>query len=141
MSANVDATMAYIVGSAVVGLLAISATGLLLNLSEQRVAEAKPRLLARRVVQSQEEQRGYIARELHDGTNQTLVSAKLLFESVVDDLGREGQSPPPALGKALSRLNDGLIEVRGLSHRLRPALLDTFGLPGGELPLKTGCGH
>ena len=129
VGANVDATMAWIVGAAVVGLLAISATGLLLNLSEHRVAEAKLRLLARRVVQSQEEERGYMARELHDGTSQTLVSAKLLIESAVDDLHREQTAPPPSLHRALLRLNDALNEVRGLSHRLRPALLDTLGLP------------
>jgi len=80
-------------------------------------------------VQSQEEERGHLARELHDGTSQTLVSAKLLIESAVESLDRQQQPAPPALAKALQRLNDSLIEVRRISHRLRPALLDTLGLP------------
>jgi len=129
MSANVTTTLLWIAGIAALCLGVVSATGLLLNLSEHRTAEAKLRLLARRVVQSQEEERGHLARELHDGTSQTLVSAKLLIESAVDALDRERQPTPPALGKALQRLNDSLLEVRRISHRLRPALLDTLGLP------------
>ena len=129
MNANVTATLLWIAGIAALCLGTVSAAGLLLNLSEQRTAEAKLRLLARRVVQSQEEERGHLARELHDGTSQTLVSAKLLIESAVEQLDSQRQGTPPALGKALQRLNDSLIEVRRISHRLRPALLDTLGLP------------
>ena len=129
MNVNVTTTMLWIAGIAALCLSVVSAAGLLLNLSEHRVAEAKLRLLARQVVQSQEDERGHLARELHDGTSQTLVSAKLLIESAVDALERTHQVAPPALGKALQRLNDSLSEVRRISHRLRPALLDTLGLP------------
>ncbi|AVQ84143.1 MULTISPECIES: cache domain-containing protein [unclassified Variovorax] len=129
MNANVTATLLWIAGIAALCLGVVSAAGLLLNLSEHRTAEAKLRLLARRVVQSQEEERGHLARELHDGTSQTLVSAKLLIESAVESLESRHQPTPPALPKALQRLNDSLLEVRRISHRLRPALLDTLGLP------------
>lgn len=129
MNTNVTATLLWIAGIAALGLGVVSAAGLLLNLSEYRIAEAKLRLLARRVVQSQEEERGHLARELHDGTSQTLVSAKLLVESAVESLERQRQPAPPALGQALRRLNDSLVEVRRISHRLRPAVLDTLGLP------------
>lgn len=126
---NVTTTMLWIAAIAATCLGVVSAGGLLLNLSEHRVAEARLRLLARRVVRSQEEERAHLARELHDGVSQTLVSAKLLIESGVDALERADRVAPPALAKALSRLNDSLSEVRRLSHRLRPALLDTLGLP------------
>ena len=129
MSNNVTTTLLWIAGIAALCLGVVSAGGLLLNLSEHRVAEGKLRLLARRVVQSQEEERGHLARELHDGTSQTLVSAKLLIESAVETLDRSDKKAPPALGKALQRLNDSLLEVRRISHRLRPAVLDTLGLP------------
>jgi two-component system NarL family sensor kinase len=129
MNQNVAATMLWIAGIAALCLAVVSAGGLLLNLSEHRVAEAKLRLLARQVVQSQEEERGHLARELHDGTSQTLVSTKLLVESAVDTLERAHQPAPAVLGKALVRLNESLAEVRRISHRLRPALLDQLGLP------------
>ena len=129
VTANIADTMWWIAGIALLGIVLIGGSGLALNVSEQRIADAKLRLLARQVVQSQEDERGHLARELHDGTSQTLVSAKLLIESAVDALERTHQVAPPALGKALQRLNDSLSEVRRISHRLRPALLDTLGLP------------
>jgi len=126
---HIATTLLWIAGIAVLGIGLISASGLWLNLSEHRVADAKLRLLAQQVVESQESERAHLARELHDGTSQTLVSAKLLIESAVDELERMRQAAPPALAKALARLNDSLSEVRRISHRLRPAMLDTLGLP------------
>jgi len=129
VSSNIKTTLLWIVCIAFGGIAVISVSGLWLNLSEHRVADAKLRLLARQVVQSQEDERAHLARELHDGTSQTLVSAKLLVESAVDQLEREHHRAPPALAKALTRLNESLSEVRRISHRLRPAMLDTLGLP------------
>ncbi len=124
---NIGTTTAWIAGIAAFGLALISAGGLTLNVSEHRVADAKLRLMAQQVVQSQEDERAHLARELHDGTSQMLVSTKLLIESAMED-ARGGRSPEAPLTHALARLNGALTEVRGLSHRLRPALLDTLGL-------------
>jgi len=129
VAAHIEGTMWWIAGLAALGVAFISASGLWLNVSEQRAADAKLRLLAHQVVRSQEDERAHLARELHDGTSQTLVSAKLLIESAVDGLERRGGDVPAGLPTALLRLNDALAEVRGLSHRLRPAMLDTLGLP------------
>ncbi|HKX44390.1 MAG TPA: cache domain-containing protein [Burkholderiaceae bacterium] len=128
-SGNIATTLLWIAGIATLGVALISASGLWLNLSEHKVADAKLRLLARQVVRSQEDERAHLARELHDGTSQTLVSAKLLIEAAVDELERRHGAPPTLLAKALARLNDALNEVRRISHRLRPAMLDTLGLP------------
>lgn len=120
---HIAATLLWIAGIAAGGIALISACALALNLSEQRVAENKLRLLARQVQQSQEDERARLARELHDGISQTLVSTKLLVEAGADALARE------PLARALHHLEDSLVEVRRISHRLRPALLDTLGLP------------
>lgn len=119
---NIATTLLWIGGIAVFGIALISACGLALNLSEHRVAENKLRLLARQVQQSQEDERAHLARELHDGISQTLVSTKLLVETAAET----GATAP--LGQALERLNGSLNEIRRISHRLRPALLDTLGL-------------
>ncbi|KQY80280.1 histidine kinase [Pelomonas sp. Root1444] len=122
---NITATMLWVGAVAVFGVALISAGALALNLSEHRSAEAKLRALAREVVQSQEDERARLARELHDGVSQALVATKLLIESA--------QHEPAAAERlqalALKRLNSTLAEVRHLSHALRPALLDTLGLP------------
>ena len=128
-SGNIATTLLWIAGIAAFGVALISASGLLLNLSEHRVADTKLRLLARQVVQSQEDERAHLARELHDGISQMLVSTKLLVESAVDALDQGGAEPAAPLDGALNRLNSTLAEVRRISHRLRPALLDTLGLP------------
>jgi two-component system NarL family sensor kinase len=126
---HIATTMLWIAGIAALGVGLISASGLWLNISEHKLADAKLRLLARQVVRSQEHERAHLSRELHDGTSQTLVSAKLLIESAVDGLERSGGHVPPGLHTALLRLNDSLTEVRRISHRLRPTMLDTLGLP------------
>ncbi len=128
-SANIATTLVWIAGMAVLGVAFISATGLLLNLSEHRVADTKLRLMARQVVQSQEDERAHLARELHDGTSQALVSSKLLVESAAAALDKGDRPPATLLAQALGRLNASLTEIRRISHRLRPALLDTLGLP------------
>ncbi|MFT7723926.1 MAG: cache domain-containing protein [Roseateles sp.] len=122
---NITATLLWVGAVAVVGVALISAGALALNLSEHRSVEAKLRALAREVVQSQEDERARLARELHDGVSQALVATKLLIESAQQEPG--GAERLQAL--ALKRLNSALAEVRHLSHALRPALLDTLGLP------------
>ncbi|MDC8785548.1 cache domain-containing protein [Roseateles koreensis] len=126
-SANIGITLLWIVGIAVFGVALISVTGMALNFSEYRLAETKLRRLAHQVVQSQEDERAHLARELHDGVSQTLVSTKLLVEAAIENPVRGAMLA--SLNKALSRLNGCLTEVRRISHRLRPALLDTLGLP------------
>jgi len=124
---NIAETMWWIAGIAVLGVVLIAGSGLALNLSDARVADGKLRNLARQVVKSQEDERAHLSRELHDSTSQTLVSIKLLLESAASQLGRE--HTPAALHRAVQRLGDALHEVRRISHRLRPAELDTLGLP------------
>ncbi|HJW10168.1 MAG TPA: cache domain-containing protein [Albitalea sp.] len=129
VSDNVTTTLSWIAGIALFGSALIGISGLVLNLSDARVADAKLRLLARQVVKSQEDERAHLSRELHDSTSQTLVSIKLLLESTVAQLDRSLSPLPPSLSKALTRLSDALTEVRHISHRLRPAELDVLGLP------------
>jgi two-component system, NarL family, sensor kinase len=128
-SSNIGATLLWIAAIACGGVALISASGLWLNLSEHRVADAKLQLLARQVVRFQEDERAHLARELHDGATQTMVSAKLLVESAIDQLEREHRAAPPSLARSLAGLKESLDEVRRISHRLRPAMLDELGLP------------
>jgi two-component system NarL family sensor kinase len=128
-SSNIGATLLWIAAIAGGGVALISLSGIWLNLSDHRAADAKLQLLARQVVRFQEDERAHLARELHDGATQTMVSAKLLVESAIDQLEREHRPAPPALERALTGLKESLNEVRRISHRLRPAMLDELGLP------------
>lgn len=141
MNNSIRTTLGWLMALAAGGTVGISIIGLMLNLREHRQADAKLRLMARQVVRSQEDERAHLARELHDGTSQTLVAGKLLIESAVAELEGRGQTPPDALAQALKRLNDALHEVRHLSHNLRPTLLDTLGLPAALAHLASEFGQ
>jgi two-component system, NarL family, sensor kinase len=126
---NIWTTMVWIAGIALLGVSLLAGCALAMNLSEYRAADAQLQLMAHQVVQSQENERAHLSRELHDGTGQTLVSIKLLMDSAISHLKRNLQATPPTLDKARQRIDEALNEVRTISHRLRPTVLDTFGLP------------
>ena len=106
-------------------------SGLALNISELRVADAKLKVLAQRVVESQEEERARLSRDLHDGISQWLVSIKLQIEAGVIRLGGNAEQQRQARASfehTAGQLNNVLGEVRRISHDLRPAMLDDLGL-------------
>ncbi len=131
ISGNIQSTMLWITGIAIASALAIALSGLALNISEHRVADAKLKVLAQRVVRSQEDERARLSRDLHDGISQWLVSIKLQVESGIAKLLAHSKQPELArtsFDRAANQLNDVLGEVRRISHDLRPALLDDLGL-------------
>jgi PAS domain S-box-containing protein len=87
------------------------------------------RELSTQIVQAQEDERRKISQELHDGVAQTLtavvINAELLLTQVVaihDDRLVSRLRDVAALAK------ETLQQIRDLSHRLRPAMLDELGL-------------
>ncbi len=131
ISRNIQSTMLWITGIAIASVLVIALFGLVLNFSEYRVADAKLKVLAQRVVHSQEEERARLSRDLHDGISQSLVSIKLQVESGIAKLTgppEQADSASHSFDRAATQLNNVLGEVRRISHNLRPALLDDLGL-------------
>ncbi|QYF93865.1 cache domain-containing protein [Massilia sp. PAMC28688] len=130
-SRHIQSTMQWIAAVAILSALAVAVSGLALNISESRVADAKLRVLAQRVVESQEQERSRLSRDLHDGISQWLVSIKLQIEAGIirlhGDAGQQ-QAAYASFEKTASQLNDVLAEVRRISHDLRPAILDDLGL-------------
>lgn len=125
-------TLGRIGAIAMLGLLLAAGLGLGLNLSEQRKADAKLRAMAGQIVAGQEAERARVARELHDGVNQWLVSVKFTFETLLEHARRRGSDPELTRGleHGVEQLRSVLGEVRRISHDLRPALLDDLGLTG-----------
>ena len=148
---NIAATQRRIYLIAALCMVLIASAGVLLNLKDHRISSVKLRRLAQRVVHSQEEERARVARDLHDGVVQVLVSSKFLLETA--QLQQQYAAPQDgvapngkALDQGLARLNDALTEIRRVSHGLRPALLDDLGLPAAlallsEQMCKGGATH
>jgi two-component system NarL family sensor kinase len=151
-SANIDSTMLWIAGIAIAATVALASTGLALNISELRVADAKLKVLAQRVVESQEEERARLSRDLHDGISQWLVSIKLQIEAGIIRLTsglasgkpEQQQAAQAVFEHAADQLSNVMAEVRRISHNLRPAILDDLGLAaalhhlGQEYTLSSG---
>jgi len=126
---NISGTMILLAGIAAACALAITFSGLFLNFSELRVADAKLKVLAQRVVQSQEEERARLSRDLHDGISQELVFVRLQVETGLEQLAENRQTPAQtAFARAAEQLNRVMGEVRRISHGLRPGMLDDLGL-------------
>ena len=77
---RISQTSFYIVAIASVALLGVFLSGLVLNFRERRLADVKLKALTQRIIDTQEEERGRVARELHDGISQMLVGVRYALE-------------------------------------------------------------
>lgn len=144
---NIQNTMLWIAIIATAAAVVVGTSGLALNISESREADAKLKALAQRVVESQEEERARLSRDLHDGISQWLVSIKLQIEAGIIRLGGKPEQRESALAvfeHTAEQLNNVMGEVRRISHNLRPAILDDLGLAAALEHLaeevRQGCG-
>jgi two-component system sensor histidine kinase UhpB len=90
-----------------------------LELSQERL-----RALSRRLLEVQEEERGRLARDLHDDIGQALTAMKIQLESLA--LG--GGAIAPRVRECVDTTRHALERVRQLSLSLRPLQLDDLGL-------------
>ena len=102
--------------------------GICTNITELKKAQEQLRLLSGSIMAGQEKERTAIARELHDELGQILTALRLDAVWLSDRLkGQDDQAKARAL--AMCHLIDKTIdEVRGMAIRLRPGMLDDFGL-------------
>ncbi|MCX8998081.1 cache domain-containing protein [Rhizobiaceae bacterium BDR2-2] len=123
--ANTFLTVALI---AVPAVFVVFATCMLLNLRQQRLADGKLKELTQRIIDTQEEERLRIARELHDGISQNLVGVRYAIDLVRRKVPPDNLAAANAIEKGAVALNDAIKEVRRISHDLRPRVLDDLGL-------------
>lgn len=128
VEARVRRTFLYIGAITLAALMAVFASGLLLNIRERRLADAKLKKLTQRVFDAQEEERGRVARELHDGISQILVGIRFALDTAKRKLSKGDATAGEPLDKGIETLAGAINEVRRISRDLRPAMLDDLGL-------------
>src|SRR6266446_2712818 len=92
------------------------------NLEE---AHRQLKLLSRRRVKVQEEERRHLARELHDEIGQALTAAKINLQAAMEESDPAKSKRIHETAAILERL---LGQVRQISLNLRPSMLDDLGL-------------
>jgi PAS domain S-box-containing protein len=97
------------------------------EITERKRAEEEVQELSRRMLRVQEEERRKLARELHDGATQNLLTLSLYLERMRKDIGAE-QDLSVTLDKCLYLVEEGTNELRTVSYLLHPPLLEELGL-------------
>ena len=98
--------------------------GVMVDISEQKRAEDALQRLSRQLLETQENERRYIAKELHDEIGQALTALKINLELVQE----HPEELPMRIQDSIEILDRTLDQVRDLSLDLRPSILDDFGL-------------
>ena len=96
-------------------------------LREMEARSKRLEALSTRVARAQEEERGRIARELHDGLGQALTAIKLNLRTASKSLADEAGAREK-LARVERLADESLDELRRLAFDLHPPALDTLGL-------------
>lgn len=102
--------------------------------ADVRRGQERLRLLTRKIVSAQEEERRRVSRELHDEAGQLLTALKISLEMLQEDLKLSEKDAaakgavPKQLISAISLNERTMAHIRGLVHNLRPTVLDDLGL-------------
>jgi len=84
--------------------------------------------LSSRLTLVQEQERGRIARELHDGIGQALTAVRFNLDVLVREAGIDGGAALERVRSVQAIIDETLLDTRRMAFELRPAALDDFGL-------------
>jgi len=94
-----------------------------------RESEKELRLLSGQLLTAQEQERGRIARELHDGIGQSLSAIKFKIEDALGQMGKDvAESSVNSLNSLIPIIQSTVEEVRRITMDLRPSTLDDLGI-------------
>lgn len=91
-------------------------------------AESKLRRLSRKSIDTLENDRKSVAKELHDSIGGSLAAIKFLLEEILENLGKEKHTETHRIEKVIYYLGDTIRETKRISARLRPLTLEELGL-------------
>lgn len=94
------------------------------DVTQQVLAEQRVRELSGQLINAQEEERKRLALDLHDEMGQLLSALKIGLQT----LARNHEEARPDLDRLIRLTQEVMDRSRSLAYRLRPAILDNFGL-------------
>ncbi len=125
---RIRSTFFSIIGIAIAALILVFASGMFVTIRERQLADAKLKELAQRIIDTQEEERGRVARELHDSISQILVGVRYALELAKRRVLNGDDRAKDSIDSGIDSLGGAIQEVRRISRDLRPGVLDDLGL-------------
>jgi len=98
------------------------------DITERKEAERAVQSLSGRLLQSQDDERRRIGRELHDTTAQNLVAIRLNLARLSKRLKDASAAVAECLNESIELTDQSISEIRTLSYVLHPPLIDEAGL-------------
>ncbi|MHC0053170.1 cache domain-containing protein [Actibacterium sp. D379-3] len=126
--ARIARTFRWIGAITLLAVLLVFLSGLVINIRERRLADTKLKALTQRIFDTQEEERGRVARELHDSISQMLLGVRYTLELARRRLASGDTRVADSVEKSIAGLHGAIQEVRRISRDLRPGVLDDLGL-------------
>ena len=117
----------WFVSLATLGVLGLAYFFYQRRVAQWRLEQARQETFSRRLLESQERERGRIAAELHDGLSQSLVIIKnraALSLTTPEDAERAFEQ----LEEISAAASEAMLEAKEMIYNLRPVQLDRFGL-------------
>lgn len=93
-----------------------------------RESEEKLRMLSRKIIESQENERKRVAKELHDSVGGNLAAIKLALEQKLTSMDKGPRDDIYSLEEIVGNIKDTILEVRRISNHMMPAVLEEMGL-------------
>ena len=102
--------------------------GEVLDITQRKLAEEVLSGVSGRLIEAHEEERSWIARELHDDFNQRVALLATILERVKQDLPATEQAARRGVEEASQHVTDLGSDIQALSHRLHSSKLEYLGL-------------
>lgn len=99
-------------------------------LNQLRQSEKQLHYLSLKILETQEQERKTVARELHDSIGSSLTAIRFALEQKIRSMGPESRSVSSgfSLEKIMDMLKEVIDESQRIAYNLRPSVLDTLGL-------------
>jgi PAS domain S-box-containing protein len=106
----------------------ILVSGAIRDITERKRTEEALASVGRRLIEAQEQERGRIARDLHDHTNQRLALLAIGLEELKSDIPNQTAELRDHVDELRARTLEILKDLQALSHELHSSKLDYVGL-------------
>lgn len=102
--------------------------GSCIDVTEQKLAADALSTISQRLIQAQEEERSWIARELHDDIGQRLAVVSWYLKYPKEESGASAEELKRKIDESRKLVTDLGVDIRALSHRLHSPDLEYLGL-------------